>query len=675
MLHQLPTEIALHTASYLPLYSLCKVTLVCRQWNELITTNESSVYRNAALLHRFVAPANVETELASQKPKLEGHEWRLFCRRRLEIERGWRGRGPSSFKELSATGRSVHRIKVDEEEGIVITTYQNGGLFVTDLIDNRVLWSLPVTHVVEYAHCEYDRGYIVFNRIDKCKEVWRRSRDFIASDVPEGYPPDEEMLRVSELAAERHASPTRRGHFQPLALLQMPEPTKAFRFAYPTLIAAAVNCAYLWDIPTSRLVQMIPDIQMANAPGRLGIINYVEVSDHYAFFCGSSQLRIFERETGTVVFHTTVSELPSTQWDVLPGQAAAIAGHMLVSHKLTQASHVRGPGRQDEFFAVHVSSSGKDMVALTRKGCLLIVRDFEHVVTKQVSLADAAVQLNFSPNSDMLNNFSGYLAFGDTNGKVAVATRTGIFIVSVEVEIDKLSAERPLRPGVSVCRVKGFDSARLLAFISCLQVSDRGVYFNWEPTRPRGRHPAVDLGPPPVNDPAALHGWTEQVVTQINAGGGQNHIVDEVVETDGNTPTSEAVSNEPGELHSAHDEAAGHAGDDEPPVLVEDVADTAETSSEHPTDAMDPASPDLFDLSLPELQSVSDSDGNSDHGMDESEEPSATLPPVLGPIDDDDEDEDMNAPPPFAFDGEAIHILLNDWFLPVNLSTVYSIQF
>ncbi|KAH7926821.1 hypothetical protein BV22DRAFT_1062053 [Leucogyrophana mollusca] len=540
MLHQFPTEVALQTASYLPLYSLCNVALVCRQWNELITTNEPSVYRNAALLHRFLAPA----ELASQKPKLKGHEWRLFCRRRLEIERGWRGRGPSSFKELSAARNAVFRFKVDEEEGTIIATCRYGGLFVTDLIDNYLLWSL--THVGAYANCEHDRGYIVYNRTDGCKEVWRRSCDFIASDVSEGYPPDWRMLHASELAAKRHASPTRRGHYQPLALLQMPKPTRASRFTYPTLIAATADRAYLWDIPTSRLVQTIPNIQMANAPGRLGRICNVEVSDRYAFFCGPSQLRIFERETGTMVLHTTVSELPSTQWNVLPGQAAATAGHMLVSYTLTQASHVRGAGIQDEFLAVHVSSSGKDMVVLTRKGSLLIVRDFEHVITKQVSLADAAVQIDFTPNSDMLDNFFGHLAFGDTNGKVAVATRIGVFIVSVEAEIDKLSAERPVCPGVSVCRVKNRDSARIVEAISCLQVADRGLYFNWLP--------AVDWDLPPT--PNAMHEW---IVVQIDVGGGQNHIVDEDAGTDGNALTfedSESISNGSGGSHSAHGEAA-----------------------------------------------------------------------------------------------------------------------
>lgn len=54
MLHQLPAEVALHTLSYLPLHSLYSTTLVSRDWHALITINEPTVYRNAAILHRFI---------------------------------------------------------------------------------------------------------------------------------------------------------------------------------------------------------------------------------------------------------------------------------------------------------------------------------------------------------------------------------------------------------------------------------------------------------------------------------------------------------------------------------------------------------------------------------------------------------------------------------------------
>ena len=37
----------------------------------------------------------------------------------------------------------VHRIKVDELAGYIMMTFDKGGLLVTDLNEDAVLWSLP----------------------------------------------------------------------------------------------------------------------------------------------------------------------------------------------------------------------------------------------------------------------------------------------------------------------------------------------------------------------------------------------------------------------------------------------------------------------------------------------------------------------------------------------------
>ena len=54
----------------------------------------------------------------------------------LKIERAWRGMAPSHLKEISACGSSVHRIQVDDENGLLITTSRTGGMMVTDINDN-----------------------------------------------------------------------------------------------------------------------------------------------------------------------------------------------------------------------------------------------------------------------------------------------------------------------------------------------------------------------------------------------------------------------------------------------------------------------------------------------------------------------------------------------------------
>lgn len=51
------------------------------------------------------------------------------------------------WKTLSTQRNDVHRIKVDEEVGIVITTHQRGGLIVRDIDTDEILWALPKVSV------------------------------------------------------------------------------------------------------------------------------------------------------------------------------------------------------------------------------------------------------------------------------------------------------------------------------------------------------------------------------------------------------------------------------------------------------------------------------------------------------------------------------------------------
>ncbi|KIJ13815.1 hypothetical protein PAXINDRAFT_80194 [Paxillus involutus ATCC 200175] len=354
MLQLLPPEIALDTLSYLPLQSLYSSALVSRNWNALIAINEATVYRNAALLHRFVPEGDLRADSVSPNPKFTRINWKSYCQRQLMIERGWHGKAPSTVREFTATGAAVHRIKTDEEYGFVITTCQTGGLSVTDARDNRVLWALPPSHVVEYAHCEYDRGYIIFNRHDNCKEVWRRSIDVGDDQVSATSPPDNRMLQSSTEATARFLTAAdRRGHFRAWALLQMPEITRAFRFSYPTMLASATNNAYIWDVPRSRLVEVIRDIQRPRNGSIMGRINYVEVNDHYAFICGSTQLRIFSREGGALVYHLSTKDLPDMAWDVLrpEGESGGASSSILEPQTLHKSHHDPSWTPMGEFMA------------------------------------------------------------------------------------------------------------------------------------------------------------------------------------------------------------------------------------------------------------------------------------------------------------------------------------
>lgn len=69
-------------------------------------------------------------------------------KRRFQIEKAWIGRGPTVVKTYQGTGAAVHRFKVDEKAAFIVSTSDDGGLLVTDIESNEVVWSLnPVSMI------------------------------------------------------------------------------------------------------------------------------------------------------------------------------------------------------------------------------------------------------------------------------------------------------------------------------------------------------------------------------------------------------------------------------------------------------------------------------------------------------------------------------------------------
>jgi len=112
-----------------------------------------------------------------------------------------------------------------------------------------------------------------------------------------------------------------RGHFKPWAMLRMPTPTRAYRFVYPTLLVASEDEAYIWDIPSATLSQIIHDTRME---GELKEINYVELSARYVFLCREDVLRIFSRENGCFVIDIPLTTTPTADWKYSLGNQEAI---------------------------------------------------------------------------------------------------------------------------------------------------------------------------------------------------------------------------------------------------------------------------------------------------------------------------------------------------------------
>jgi hypothetical protein len=208
------------------------------------------------------------------------------------------------------------------------------------------------------------------------KEVWRLVNDFPSESRQTETLPDQ--ISAWESASEEHSDTYPKGHFKPWAVLTMPRLTRAFRFVYPTLLVGAWDHAFLYDIPSSKLIQTITPIQepedpatafalvVANAPAfdaprprlpRLSEINYVEVDSRHVFICGVNALRIFSRETGRCIFDvpSTRREFGSRKFTVLAQstlkQDAALENQFTDVEEAEFSSTVSSPRVVDEFIA------------------------------------------------------------------------------------------------------------------------------------------------------------------------------------------------------------------------------------------------------------------------------------------------------------------------------------
>ncbi|KIK68565.1 hypothetical protein GYMLUDRAFT_1008372 [Collybiopsis luxurians FD-317 M1] len=435
MLAKLPAELILSVLHHVDLRCVHALMLVSKRWKHFLDQNESSVYHALAVQHGYIPSTALDfSRLSSMySPKfLEGvTSWKSFCKRRVHVDKSWAGKAASRYIAYNGTGSTVHRIKVDEKAGFIITSFRGGGLTVCDIKTNE-------TYVKQYAHLEYEQGYLIFDRLGGSKEVWRLASDFLPETSQTKTIP--EQVATSDRAFQEHSATYPKGHFRAWAILQMPRPTRAFRFSYPCLLVGAWDHAFLWDIPSSELIQTISSIQqpedpaaafavvLANAPAfdapaprlsALQDLNYVEVDSRHVFVCGFNALRVFSRASGKCVLDVPsarrefghrkfklLEESDKTEDAVLVNQHTNVEELDLSISRLPQRTI-------DQFVAVHVSCCGKHLVAMLASSRIVIIENFEE---GPGSLFGRMIQIQLG----CLSSHSQYLAIHQDH--VAVAT-------------------------------------------------------------------------------------------------------------------------------------------------------------------------------------------------------------------------------------------------------------
>ncbi|KIM76894.1 hypothetical protein PILCRDRAFT_796720 [Piloderma croceum F 1598] len=366
----LPTELTLEALSYLIIPHLFILRLLSRYWKDFFLVNESSIYRNAAHLHRFIDSPGIsllDAKLLCSDRLMKGVDsWKMFCQRRFQVEKSWVGRSLSVMQESNIMALAIQHFRVDDKHGCIIYSTLYGGLFVADIIQGRVLWSLSTDYVPHGAKCEFDEGYLLFNRDNDYIEVWRRSCDFNNAILPAVSEPDEMQWDAFVKASERHRSDKPRGHFRPWTLLQVPSVTAAtLCFLYPTFLVVYKEHAILWDIPTSQVSLTITFAQSAMIDRSHGCTNNAQLTETLIFICFDKQMTVFSRVDGAQLYSLSISQISHgfTNLEILSNEpysqtSAAADGAVLIPRTVHVYKQSDSWGDSGYFVSDHKFASG-----------------------------------------------------------------------------------------------------------------------------------------------------------------------------------------------------------------------------------------------------------------------------------------------------------------------------
>ncbi|KAH9017137.1 hypothetical protein EDB83DRAFT_2679885 [Lactarius deliciosus] len=267
-------------------------------------------------------------------------------------------------------------------------------------------------------------------------EVWRLANDFsIEGEVAADAPPDGEQMDVSAtVAALYHHIPTR----------------------VPDTHMRERRACFLYDVRTGSIVRTI-DIHLEG-------LRYVDVNERHVFVCERAAVHVFSRESGSEVLRIPVDAI--VQCNQLVEDPITVSGDWFVTPLFVYPKS-EGFGPDPEFIAAHVSRDGRDLAVLLDRCRVVFVRDFERICRGETSLEQAGVVLGIAPQACY------YLGF--EHGRVCVATIHGLYIFTFGADLSaKAVFVRPSRNA----------STRSYP-ISCMQLTDRRIYFTWEDARRR----------------------------------------------------------------------------------------------------------------------------------------------------------------------------------------------
>ncbi|KAH6901122.1 hypothetical protein BKA70DRAFT_1312467, partial [Coprinopsis sp. MPI-PUGE-AT-0042] len=215
-----------------------------------------------------------------------------------------------------------------------------------------------------------------------------------------------------------------------------------------------------------------------DAPGPLGLIRYVELSEKWVFVVRDEYLTLYKRnsdsgEPFTITPGQLALRLPANRerygkWKARLG-SKSVREHLdseLVKQEVIWDSQAVETTRKSygTIYAAHVSPDQQHLVLLTGSSRLIFIPFFERVIYRQAKLYDIAIDIQLGSSTST----SVYLAYGSkSNPRISVVTDTGVFLITPEVDL-------------TIHRVAPFflDPDRL-ELVTCLMMSDTGLWLTW----------------------------------------------------------------------------------------------------------------------------------------------------------------------------------------------------
>ncbi|TDL20554.1 hypothetical protein BD410DRAFT_366995 [Rickenella mellea] len=501
MLSALPTESVVNILSFFLIHQIHRLQLVSRAWNLFIRTNESIIYGECAILHRFTQAGVLLCDARGSDlgPWLDDlKSWKDLCQRWYRLESNWEGVGRQRpvKRYFGYETLGVHRLKVDEEHRFVISTHQNGGLVVFSMDQDRVLFRLSSNYVPRGAHVEYADGYMIFDCLDATSlEVWRLQTPTwdgtqVPSDPPNRCRPHPTQTHASNQEVE-YRDPSGQGCFSPWAHICPPTDMCAFRFVYPTLLVGSLvgQAVYLFDIPSATLVQrvLLNEHRFFTEPD--AFLPYLELGQRHIFVCTVHGILIVPRSNPTI---NVVAEFPGPEPHMriraLSKEALQVTTYSgnaggLVRCIIREPTLRRRVSVDDlhAFAAVHVSPDGKDFAAIDLHGLVFLVKDFDRVIQGECTFSDVTVQIQ-------LDGPATSLAF--EYGRVAVKTTDGVFIINLDSSYhgifrssEPFAYRHPLLPHLTITKLGWFTYGQMLKQVTVLQMTKTAVWLNWAPLK------------------------------------------------------------------------------------------------------------------------------------------------------------------------------------------------